>query len=127
MQFNSLEFLIFFPIVVGIYFVIPKKIKYIWLLIASYYFYMCWNAKYAILIAFSTAVTYLSGRLLEKTTEKISRKLIVALSFTVNLGILACFKYFDFLLENLNAFLSALHLHTAANPFSLVLPVGIYL
>ncbi|MBO4290867.1 MAG: MBOAT family protein [Lachnospiraceae bacterium] len=125
MQFNSLEFLIFFPIVVGIYFVIPKKIKYIWLLIASYYFYMCWNAKYAILIAFSTAVTYLSGRLLEKTTEKISRKLIVALSFTVNLGILAFFKYFDFLLENLNAFLSALHLHTAANPFSLVLPVGI--
>lgn len=48
MLFNSLEFLIFLPIVLLVYFVIPPKIKNIWLLIASYYFYMCWNAKYAI-------------------------------------------------------------------------------
>ena len=46
-----------------LYFVIPRKVKYLWLLAASYYFYMGWNAKYALLIAFSTVVTWLSGLL----------------------------------------------------------------
>lgn len=61
MVFNSTSFLIFFPIVVLIYFFIPRKIRYIWILLASYYFYMSWNVKYAILIGFSTIITYLSG------------------------------------------------------------------
>ncbi len=61
MLFNSIDFLIFFPVVVLIYFIIPDRIKYIWLLAASYFFYMGWNAKYALLLLFSTAVTYLSG------------------------------------------------------------------
>ena len=61
MLFNSIQFLIFFPIVVALYYLIPKKVRYIWLLLASYYFYMSWNAKYALLLLFSTFVTYLSG------------------------------------------------------------------
>ena len=65
MLFNSIHFLVFFPIVTLIYFIIPKKIRYIWLLAASYYYYMCWNAKYALLLLFSTAVTYLSGLLMD--------------------------------------------------------------
>ena len=43
MLFNSLSFLIFFPVVVGIYFIIPRKVRWVWLLIASYYYYMSWN------------------------------------------------------------------------------------
>lgn len=70
MLFNSLDFLIFFPIVLLVYFIIPKRVKYIWLLIASYYFYMCWNAKYAILILISTIITYVSGLLLENVKNK---------------------------------------------------------
>ena len=50
MQFNSVDFMIFFPAVVAVYFVIPRKLREYWLLIASYYFYMGWNAKYALLI-----------------------------------------------------------------------------
>lgn len=61
MLFNSLHFLIFFPVVVGIYYLIPQKIRTYWLLAASYYFYMCWNAKYVVLLLFSTIVTYVSG------------------------------------------------------------------
>ena len=61
MLFNSIDFLIFFPVVVLIYFIIPDKIKYIWLLAASYYFYMGWNPKYIILLFTSTLITYLSG------------------------------------------------------------------
>ena len=66
MLFNSIKFLIFFPIVMLVYFLIPKKIKHLWLLAASYYFYMCWNVKYALLILSSTVITYASGLLIEK-------------------------------------------------------------
>ncbi len=69
MLFNSLQFLIFFPIVVLLYFAFPRKVRYIWLLIASYFFYMCWNAKYALLMLFSTIVTWVSGLALEKVKK----------------------------------------------------------
>lgn len=69
MLFNSMQFLIFFPLVVLAYFVLPGKIKNYWLLAASYYFYMCWNAKYAFLLFFSTLVTYASGLLLERAKQ----------------------------------------------------------
>lgn len=67
MLFNSINFLFFFPIVVLLYFAIPIKVRYLWLLAASYFFYMCWNAEYALLLLFSTIVTYLCGLFLEKT------------------------------------------------------------
>lgn len=69
MLFNSLQFLIFFPIVVLIYYIIPNKMKQFWLLAASYYFYMCWNVKYIYLILFSTVITYISGLLIEKIRQ----------------------------------------------------------
>lgn len=125
MLFNSLDFLIFFPIVVLIYYVVPKKLKYIWLLIASYYFYMSWNAKYALLILFSTVVTYFSGLLIGKVSGVRQKKLVVAFSFLANLSVLGFYKYFDFFLHNLNKVLSAAHIRLIDNPFSFLLPVGI--
>ena len=112
MLFNSLDFMIFFPIVVLVYFIIPRKIRYIWLLVVSYYFYMCWNAEYALLIGISTVITYLSGLLLEKNQRTWLRKLVVALSFISNLGILIFYKYFDFILENVNLVLQKMELVT---------------
>lgn len=61
MVFNSMEFLVFFPIVFLIYFLLPGKIRYLWLLLSSYYFYMCWNPRYVLLLLFSTLITYISG------------------------------------------------------------------
>lgn len=61
MLFNSMDYLCFFPIVFLVYFVIPNRIRYLWLLITSYYFYMCWDAKYALLLLGSTVITYLAG------------------------------------------------------------------
>lgn len=54
MLFNSVHFLVFFPIVVLIYYLIPQRVKYLWLLAASYYFYMSWNPGYALLILVCT-------------------------------------------------------------------------
>lgn len=125
MLFNSLEFLIFFPLVVAIYFIIPKKTRYIWLLVTSYYFYMGWNAKYALLIATSTIITYLSGILLWKLKKGWARKLTVAVSFVSNLGILIFYKYFDFILDNLNLLFAKIGVELISNPFDVLLPVGI--
>ena len=110
MVFNSLDFLIFLPIVLLVYYILPKKIKYIWLLFSSYYFYMCWNAKYALLIFFSTVATYISGIVIEKIKrlsienkqKVIYKKTTVAVCFVVNLGILFYFKYFNFVVEDPN-------------------------
>lgn len=125
MLFNSLSFLIFFPIVVLLYYVIPKKQRYLWLLVTSYYFYMNWNPKYALLIAFSTIITYLSGLLLENRRLHRYRKLVVAWSFIINIGILIGFKYFDFIFNNINSVLSHLNLSLIDKPFDVILPVGI--
>ena len=108
MLFNSGEFLLFFPIVVLIYFVIPAKVRYIWLLLSSYYFYMGWNVKYALLLLFSTAVTFLSGLLIEKANTVRAKKTVVAASFILNLSVLFFYKYINFSLSLLGGAISVL-------------------
>ncbi|MDR1564120.1 MAG: MBOAT family protein [Oscillospiraceae bacterium] len=126
MEFNSIPFLIFFPIVTLIYFLMPHKFRWIWLLITSYFFYMCWNAKYAILMFFSTFTTYSSGLLIAKAKTTGAKKLWVALSFIINLAILAVFKYYDALIApTLNSLFSFAHIGISVPMFDLLLPVGI--
>jgi len=131
MLFNSFNFLVFFPIVVIVYLGLPKRIRYIWLLIASYFFYMCWNPKYIILIVFSTFVTYLSSIFIDKLNHSdranidFKKKIVVAGSFIINIGILIFFKYFDFLLSNINIILKQFHMLPIENHFNIILPVGI--
>ncbi|MCR5716851.1 MAG: MBOAT family protein [Lachnospiraceae bacterium] len=125
MLFNSFSFLIFFPIVTLCYYLIPHRFRYLWLLAASYFFYMCWEPRYALLLLGSTAVTYVCARLLGRA-EKISiRRLILIISLVLNFGILFLYKYLEFFLINLNSLLKALHIELSVNAFSLVLPVGI--
>lgn len=132
MLFNSFHFLCFFPIVIAVYFMIPKKTRYIWLLAASYYFYMSWNPQYAILVGTSTFITWVSGIYIGKA-EEISdsvkavkmKKLVVGVSFITNLSILVFFKYFNFLLDNLNSVLAGAGIRVIEKPFDILLPVGI--
>lgn len=126
MLFNSFEFLFFFPIVLLVYYIIPKKIKYLWLLAASYYFYMCWNARYALLILASTIVTYISGVLIEKAHSSIRlKKWIVAGSFLINLGILFYYKYFNFILDSVSRLAGKFHVQLNMPVIDVLLPVGI--
>ena len=133
MLFNSIEFLIFFPIVVMLYFVIPEKVRYLWLLAASYYFYMGWNPKYALLLLFTTTVTYLSGMLLDviahgemkNEIKERRRKIVVFLSFAINLGVLFFYKYINFTSYLLTNLFARLHITVAVPAFDIVLPVGI--
>lgn len=125
MVFNSVDFLLFFPIVLFVYFLIPKKVRYVWLLIVSYYFYMSWNPKYAVLIALSTVITYLTGLGIGKAKDKKIKNRMIAGSFVSNLGILFFFKYFDFALLNLNRVLGAVGIQALEKPFDVMLPIGI--
>ncbi len=131
MQFNSIHFMLFLPIVLAVYFIIPKKIRYIWLLVVSYYFYMSWNAKYAILIGFSTIVTYLCGIFIDqaalnegKVWERLRKGVLIG-GIVINLLILFLFKYLDFAIDNINEILSAVNLTIIDNKFDFLLPVGI--
>ena len=130
MLFNSYGFLVFFPIVVVIYFLLPKRISYLWLLAASYYFYMGWNAKYALLLLVSTTITYVSGMLIQwlndRHPDKIcAKKWVVAGSFISNLAILFFFKYFNFTIESMNTVLRYIDLPTINTSLDVLLPVGI--
>ncbi len=125
MLFNSIEFFVFFPVVCILFFAIPHRWKNIFLLSASYFFYMCWNPAYLSLLLFSTLITYASGLLLETTLEERKRKAVVLLSFTTNIGLLIYFKYFDFLASSLNELFLAIHLNTQLSLRHALLPVGI--
>lgn len=132
MLFNSVDFLLFFPVVTLLYFLLPHEIRWIWLLGASYYFYMCWNPKYALLMALSTGITYLSGLLIagaeregdEKRRVRL-RKLWVALSFLSNLAILFFFKYWGFFWDNVEGTLGLAGIGLRRPAFDVMLPVGI--
>ena len=125
MLFNSLHFLVFLPIVLCGYYIIPKKIRYIWLLGASYYFYMCWNAKYAVLIFFSTISTYLIALFIEKYKNIIAKKLCLILGLTINLLILFVFKYFNFVSDTMEHAFRLLNINIATPHIDVLLPVGI--
>ena len=124
MLFNSLGFILFFPIVVFIYFCLPQKVKNYWLLVASYYFYMCWNAKYALLLLASTVVTFLLALMISRLDAK-WKNVLVAVGVIINLGILAVFKYAGFMIESLELLLSKLHIAVFHVNFDVLLPVGI--
>ncbi len=134
MLFNSVDFLIFFPVVVLGYYIVPNKAKSVWLLIASYYFYMSWNATYALLILASTLVTYASGILIDKAhkAEEASgaenparKKAILILCLLINLGILFYFKYCNFTIDLVASLLGKIGIEVTAPVFDIILPVGI--
>lgn len=131
MVFNSFDFLVFFPIVVVLYFIIPKKVQKLWLLLASYYFYMSWNPKYIVLILFVTVVTYAGGIGLKVLGEKdddtkmLGRKICLAGSILPNLLLLFFFKYIDLAIGYLNKLLGILNIEVIDKRFDYVLPVGI--
>lgn len=126
MLFNSAHFLLFFPVVALLYFAIPSKFNCArigWLLVSSYYFYMCWNVVYALLMLGSTVVTYLCGRLIGYRRDK--AKWFLVASLVINFGILFFFKYQGFAANTITRVLSAIGIAWKVPTFEVLLPVGI--
>lgn len=125
MLFNSLKFIVFFPSVVLLFFLIPHRFRWLFLLIASYYFYMSWKPVYALLIFTSTTITWLCGILIEKSKENVKKRLFLITSLIINFSILILYKYFNFLNESIKSTLDYLNIGWDVPNLDLLLPVGI--
>lgn len=129
MLFNSIEFFIFFPTIVILYFFLVRVIKKNWinqllLLAASLYFYACWEPKYLLLILTSVFITWVSGILMTNKSQRY-KKNVLFVSLLTNLGILFFFKYYNFFANNMNLIYTKFHIHTQLPAFNVLLPVGI--
>jgi len=120
MSFDSLEFLLFLPVVVLVHWLCPHRWRWTVLLGASYFFYMSWNAALALLILGVTGVSWLAGLALAGTERRGLRRLWLALTLAVSLGVLGWFKYFNFLAGSAAALLGG-----TWDAWDIVLPVGI--
>lgn len=125
MTFNSWEFLVFYPIVAALYFLLPKKLKWPMLLIASYYFYMCYQAELVFLIFGTTLVSWIASNIIAKSDSTATRRTCLALTLVACLGVLFFYKYFNFLSGSVSGLVELFGGEAPRVVLDLVLPVGI--
>jgi len=124
MLFNSIEFLVFFPIVTILYYLLPHRFRWGWLLAASCYFYISFIPIYILILALTIVVDYSAGILIEKTNGRRRRFYLVS-SIIVTCLILFIFKYFNFFNANIDALAHALHWNYSIGALKLILPIGL--
>ncbi len=125
MLFNTFHFAYFFAILLPLYWALPHRAQNYLLLAASYYFYACWDARFLALLILSTAMDYACGLAVDRIEQPHKRKMFVALSMALNLGMLGYFKYFNFFAESLQVALNRTGVHVALSHLNVVLPIGI--
>ena len=123
MLFNSLDFVLFFIVVVFLHYTLPHKLRWIMLLIASCIFYMCWRPELIILILFSTFLNWGVSLLIDKHRNK-GKKLLI-FSLIVNFGLLFIFKYMMFINHTFMDIYNYFGWHYPINDFNIILPMGI--
>ncbi len=128
MLFNSLDFAVFFPVVFFLYWWMNGKslrLQNALLLVASYFFYACWDWRFLFLLMFSTLLDYFTGLMMCQSETQTRRRIWFWLSVVVNLGLLGVFKYYNFFVESFADFVSLLGLSVHPVVLHLILPVGI--
>ncbi|MEY3499093.1 MAG: hypothetical protein RL308_762 [Bacteroidota bacterium] len=128
MFFNSLHFAVFLPLVFLLYWAVgnsSKKIQNIILILASYYFYSCWDWRFLFLLVFSTFLDYYTAIKIEKSEKTTTRKIWFWLSITINLGLLGIFKYYDFFAISMGNMLHSVGFEASPLLLKLILPIGI--
>lgn len=125
MLFNSFEFCcIFFPLVTALYFLLPHRFRWMLLLAASCWFYMAFVPVYILILAFTIAVDYVSGILIERSQGRRRRGWLTA-SIVANVGVLAVFKYWNFLNQNIGAVFEAMGWSHGVPDLGMLLPIGL--
>lgn len=125
MLFNSFAYVIFLPIVFTIYWVLKDRYRWIILLIASYFFYMCSGPQYGILILGVTLVSYLAAIVIDKNSDKRKKKTALTGTVLVCMGVLFFFKYFNFFSGTANTLMNLVGIKQDPVTLNIVLPVGI--
>jgi alginate O-acetyltransferase complex protein AlgI len=125
MLFNTFEFVLFFPIVTALYFILPHKFRAHLLLAASCFFYAFFKWEYIFILAFTIVIDYYAGIWIGKTSGK-KKKWALAISIIANLGVLILFKYYYFILDNFNAVIWKVGIHEHYDPlWDILLPIGL--
>lgn len=124
MSFNSLHFLIYFPVVTTLYFALPYRFRWALLLAASCYFYMAFIPVFILILGFTIVIDYFAGIIIERSTGQ-KRRLFLILSLISNIGILFVFKYFNFFNSNVKGLAEALHWNYPIESLSILLPIGL--
>ncbi len=125
MLFNSLHFLIFFALAALVYFLLPLKHRWFWLLLVSVYFYATFTPAYLIILLVVIVLTYFTGLKIEQTEDKTLKKIYFFISIISACAILFTFKYYNFFAVNINFLASLLHWNYSVSLLSLLLPIGI--
>lgn len=125
MLFNSVAFSIFFPVVILTYFLLAARYRWLWLLAASYYFYMSWRAEYILLILISTSVDYFAAQRMSQVEDPPQRRRYLILSLVSNLGLLFVFKYYNFFGESITSLAQLANVDVNVLRLDVLLPVGI--
>ena len=125
MSFNSLEFLVFLPVVVLLYWLLPHKARWILLLVASYIFYMSWNVWLIGLILITTVTAYVAGIGIDRSENKKTKKIWLVATLVVCLGLLVFFKYINFILESVVGVIRLFDVKQDELVLNIILPVGI--
>ncbi|MEH0156172.1 MBOAT family protein [Limibacter armeniacum] len=125
MIFNSIPFLAFIIAVIPIFYLLKGRMRMLFILLSSYFFYGWWDWRFLSLIVFSTFSDYLIGYQIGKTQSETNRKLLLILSLITNLGMLAFFKYFNFFIDSLDSTLGVIGLPPSGVVLHIILPVGI--
>lgn len=129
MLFNSLTFLVFLPVVFGLYWASNRnlRVQNLLVVVASYVFYGWWDWRFLVLIVFTSLWSYAVGRieLSDWKSRKTGRRWLLASSLVVNLGILAFFKYFNFFVDSAAVLLGMLGFNPHLPSLRIILPVGI--
>ena len=120
MTFNSIEFLIFYPSVLFLYYLMPRRAAWPVLLISSYFFYMCYNPSLVFLIFGTTLVSWVSSILTEGTEKLWLRRLYLGITLISSLGVLFFYKYFNFISLSISSLFGG-----EGVTLDLLLPVGI--
>ena len=124
MLFNSFYFLLFFPIVTIIYFLLPQKFRWFHLLAASCFFYMVFVPMYILILFFTIIIDYIAGIMIENA-QGIIRKKFLIMSIVANVGVLCFFKYCNFFIENSNELLLFFQAKSFIPYLNIVLPIGL--
>src|SRR4051812_23127744 len=124
MVFNSLAFVAFFIIVTTLFFILPHKYRWALLLAASCYFYMYFLPVYILILGFTIVIDYFSGLYIAKSEGK-KRKIFLVCSLVANIGVLAFFKYYNFLNSNITNLLGDFGYKNPIPYLQILLPIGL--
>ncbi|MET0884122.1 MAG: MBOAT family protein, partial [Acidimicrobiales bacterium] len=125
MVFNSLQYLVFFPLVFAVYWQLKRRGQNVLLLLASWFFYAMWDWRFLGLMLLTTGVDFAVGRYLAMEEDDRKRKLAFGLSLGLTLAVLGFFKYFDFFIGSMADLLSSVGLNASEPTLQILLPVGI--